>query len=71
MVQLRMLLPETLATRTVAALLLGFGVLLGARIGIHDSLLRHAVDWSTEELLSQRLATLLDTVAIAPPIPRT
>ncbi|TPG57390.1 HAMP domain-containing protein [Roseomonas nepalensis] len=67
MVQLRRLLPETLATRTVAALLLGFGVLFGAMVGVHDYLLRHSVDWSTEELLSQRLATLLDAVAAAPP----
>jgi len=67
MVRLRRLIPETLATRTVAALLLGFGVLFGAMVGVHDYLLRHAVDWSTEELLSQRLATLLDAVAVAPP----
>jgi signal transduction histidine kinase len=65
--RLRGLLPETLATRTVAALLLGFGVLFSAMVGVHDYLLRHAVDWSTEELLSQRLATLLDSVAAAPP----
>ena len=67
MVRLRRFLPETLATRTVAALLLGFAVLFGAMVGVHDYLLRHAVDWSTEELLSQRLATLLDAVAAAPP----
>jgi signal transduction histidine kinase len=64
--RLRGLLPETLATRTVAALLLGFVVLFAAMVGVHDYLLRHAVDWSTEELLSQRLATLLDSIAAAP-----
>jgi signal transduction histidine kinase len=50
----------------LAALLLGFAVLFAALVGVHDFLLRHAVDWSTEELLSQRLATLLDAVAAAP-----
>ena len=65
--RLRRFLPETLATRTVAALLLGFAVLFGAMVVVHDYLLRHAVDWSTEEMLSQRLATLLDTIAAAPP----
>ncbi|WP_338666180.1 HAMP domain-containing sensor histidine kinase (plasmid) [Pararoseomonas sp. SCSIO 73927] len=65
--RLRRILPETLATRTVAALLIGFAVLFGAMVVVHDYLLRHAVDWSTEELLSQRLATLLDALAAAPP----
>lgn len=60
------LVPQSLAARTLAALTLGFAVLFVAMVGIHDVLLRHAVERGTEELLAQRLATLVDAVGAAP-----
>ena len=63
---MRQLLPQSLAGRMLLALFLSFAALFTALLGIHDFLLRHALDWSTEELLAQRLATLVDAVAAAP-----
>lgn len=60
------LLPQSLAARTLAALMLVFAVLFAAMVGVHDVLLRQAVERGTEELLAQRLATLMDAVAAAP-----
>lgn len=63
---MRRFLPQSLAARTLATLTIGFAVLFAAMVGIHDVLLRHAVERGTEELLAQRLATILDAVASAP-----
>ncbi|MFC7738537.1 ATP-binding protein [Roseomonas sp. GCM10028921] len=62
----RRFLPQSLAARTLAALTVGFAVLFAAMVGVHDLLLRQAVERGTEELLAQRLATLVDAVAAAP-----
>lgn len=59
-------LPQSLAARTLAALTLGFAVLFAAMVGIHDILLRQAIERGTEELLAQRLAALIDSVAAVP-----
>ncbi|WP_426960405.1 ATP-binding protein [Muricoccus radiodurans] len=59
-------LPRSIAARTLAALLMGFATLLVATVCIHDLLLRHAVGWSTEELLAQRLATVVKALAATP-----
>ncbi|MFK4046231.1 sensor histidine kinase [Roseomonas mucosa] len=59
-------LPQSLAARTLATLTVGFAILFAAMVGIHDVLLRQAVERGTEELLAQRLATILDAVAAAP-----
>jgi signal transduction histidine kinase len=64
------LLPQSLAARTLAALTIGFAILFAAMVGVHDILLRQAVERGTEELLAQRLATLMDAVAAAPPADR-
>ena len=66
MVGLSRFLPQSLAARTLAALTLGFAVLFAARVGVHDVLLRQAVERGTEELLAQRLSILVDAVATAP-----
>ena len=66
MVRLSRFLPQSLAARTLATLTLGFAVLFAAMVGVHDVLLRQAVERGTEELLSQRLAVLLDAVAASP-----
>ncbi|MBC9175968.1 sensor histidine kinase [Pseudoroseomonas ludipueritiae] len=66
MVGVRRLVPQSLAARTLAALTIGFAVLFAAMVGIHDILLRQAVERGTEELLAHRLATLMDAVAAAP-----
>ncbi len=63
---MRRFLPQSLAARTLAALTIGFAILFAAMVGIHDVLLRQAVERGTEELLAQRLATILDAVAVAP-----
>lgn len=60
------LLPQSFAARTLAALMLVFAVLFAAMVGVHDLLLRQAVERGTEEFLAQRLATLMDAVAAAP-----
>ena len=62
----RRLVPQSLAARTLAALTVGFAVLFAAMVGIHDILLRQAVERGTEELLAHRLATLMDAVGAAP-----
>jgi signal transduction histidine kinase len=59
-------LPQSLAAQTLAALTIGFAVLFAAMVGVHDLLLRQAVERGSEELLAQRLATLVDAVAAAP-----
>ncbi|USQ74239.1 hypothetical protein NF552_23985 (plasmid) [Roseomonas mucosa] len=63
---MRRLVPQSLAARTLAALTVGFAVLFAAMVGIHDILLRQAAERGTEELLAQRLATLMDAVGAAP-----
>ncbi|MBI0537410.1 HAMP domain-containing protein [Roseomonas sp. KE2513] len=60
------LLPQSLAARTLAALTIAFAVLFAAMVGLHDVLLRKAVENGTEELLAQRLSILIDAVAAAP-----
>ena len=62
----RRLVPQSLAARTLAALTVGFAVLFAAMVGVHDILLRQAVERGTEELLAHRLATLMDAVGAAP-----
>jgi signal transduction histidine kinase len=59
------LLPQSLAARTLAALTIAFAVLFAAMVGLHDVLLRKAVENGTEELLAQRLSILIDAVAAA------
>lgn len=59
-------IPQSLAARTLAALTIAFAVLFAAMVGLHDVLLRKAVEHGTEELLAQRLSTLIDAVAAAP-----
>ena len=66
MVGVKRFLPQSLAARTLAALTIGFAVLFAAMVGVHDLLLRQAVERGSEELLAQRLATLVDAVAAAP-----
>ncbi|EFH10330.1 sensor histidine kinase [Teichococcus cervicalis] len=66
MVGVRRLLPQSLAARTLAALTIGFAVLFAAMVGVHDILLRQAVERGTEELLAHRLAALMDAVGAAP-----
>ena len=63
---MRRLLPQSLAARTLAALTIGFAILFAAMVGIHDVLLRRAVERGTEELLAQRLATIVDAVEATP-----
>lgn len=63
---MRRFIPQSVAARIIFALVLCFSVLFTTLVAVHDVLLRHAVDWSTEELLAQRLATVLDTMAAAP-----
>ncbi|GAV35111.1 Osmolarity sensor protein EnvZ [Roseomonas sp. TAS13] len=60
------LVPQSLAARTLAALTIGFAILFAAMVGVHDILLRQAVERGTEELLAQRLSALMDAVAAAP-----
>ncbi|MFC0387691.1 sensor histidine kinase [Muricoccus vinaceus] len=60
------LLPQSLAARTLAALTIAFAVLFATMVGLHDVLLRKAVENGTEELLAQRLSILIDAVAAAP-----
>ena len=62
---MRRLLPQSLAARTLAALTIGFAILFAAMVGIHDVLLRQAVERGTEELLAQRLATILSLSPVA------
>lgn len=66
MVRLSRFLPQSLAARTLAALTLVFAVLFAAMVGVHDVLLRQAVERATHEFLSQRLAILVDAVAAVP-----
>ncbi|MBI0535213.1 HAMP domain-containing protein [Roseomonas sp. KE2513] len=63
-------IPQSLAARTLAALTVGFAVLFATMVGLHDVLLRKAVEHGTEELLAQRLSTLIDAVAAAPEVDR-
>lgn len=63
---MRLAIPQSLAARTLAALTLGFAVLFVGMVGVHDILLRRAAERATGELLSQRLATLIDVVAVVP-----
>ena len=63
---LRRLLPRSLAARTLATLILALALLFAAMVAMHDVLLRRAADRATEEVLAQRLASLMDAVAAAP-----
>jgi signal transduction histidine kinase len=59
-------LPQSFGARTLAFLVVGFGLLFVAMVAVHDVLLRRAADRATEEFLAQRLATLFDVVAVLP-----
>lgn len=63
---LRRLLPRSLAARTLATLVFALVLLFAAMVAAHDALLRRAADRATEEILAQRLASLMDAVAAAP-----
>ncbi|WP_419899975.1 ATP-binding protein [Roseomonas sp. USHLN139] len=63
---IRRVFPATLLGQTLATLLIGFVLLLGAVVGLHDYLQRAIVDRSIEEILAQRMATLLETLDAVP-----
>ena len=66
MAVIRRLLPQTLAARTLAALVISFAVLFAAMVALHDRLLRQAVERASEELLAHRLATVIDALDAVP-----